>query len=144
MISRQNAKIRFWRYIRHSDQIRCILPSQTQEPRLHFTRVWIGTVASRCFSHPTLSLASEKILKDLKRSQGHQRGGKESELANWTLWTSPKFTIGVKYQFHQWFLTRSEVRKSQSTFALNRWYKNIPLSFFFQNLTFVALTYCAM
>ena len=42
------------------------------------TKDSIGAVASRCFPHPTLSLASEQTLKDLKRSQGHQRGGKES------------------------------------------------------------------
>ena len=35
----------------------------------------IGVVAYRCFLHPTLSLASEQTLKDLKRSQGHQHGG---------------------------------------------------------------------
>ena len=46
------------------------LPLQTQEP--------IGAVASRCFPHPTLSLASEETWKDLKRSQGHQHGGEES------------------------------------------------------------------
>ena len=39
-------------------------------------------VASHCFLHPTLSLASEQILKDLKRSQGHQRGGEESGSGN--------------------------------------------------------------
>ena len=39
-----------------------------------FTRDLIGAVASRCFPHPTLSLASEQTLKDLKRSQGHQLG----------------------------------------------------------------------
>ena len=37
-----------------------------------FTRDWIGAGASRCFLHPTLSLATEQTLKDLKRSQGHQ------------------------------------------------------------------------
>ena len=38
----------------------------------------IGAVASRCFLHPTLSLASEQTLKDLKRFQGHHPGGEES------------------------------------------------------------------
>ena len=69
---------------------------QAQEPRLQFfrrqvihrklrnqgcsfTRDWIGTVTSCCFPHPTLSLASEQTLKDLKRSQGHQHGDEESE-----------------------------------------------------------------
>ena len=68
---------------------------QVQEPRLqfcqrqvfhrklrnqscNFTREWIGAVASCCFLHPTLSLASEQTLKDLKRSQRHQHGGEES------------------------------------------------------------------
>ena len=42
----------------------------------------------------------------MKRSQGHQRGDVETrrvDLANWALRTSPKFTTGVKYQFHQGF-----------------------------------------
>ena len=69
--------------------------AETQEPRLQFcrrqifhcklrnqgcsfTRDLIGAVVSRCFPHPTLSLASEQTLKDLKRSQGPQHGGKES------------------------------------------------------------------
>ena len=43
-----------------------------------FTRELIGAVATRCFPYPTLSLAPEQILKDLKRSQGHQLGGEES------------------------------------------------------------------
>ena len=43
-----------------------------------FTRDLIGAVASRCFPHPTLSLASEQTLKDLRRSQVHQRGGEGS------------------------------------------------------------------
>ena len=40
---------------------------------------WIGAVVSLCFPHTTLSLASEQTLKDLRRYQGHQRGGEESE-----------------------------------------------------------------
>ena len=43
-----------------------------------FTRDLIGAIAFRCFPHPTLSLASEQTLKDLKRSLGHQRGGEEN------------------------------------------------------------------
>ena len=43
-----------------------------------FTRDLIGAVASRWFPHPTLSLASEQTLKDLKRPHGHQRGCEES------------------------------------------------------------------
>ena len=51
------------------------LPAQTQEPRLQFYQGWIGAFASYCFPYPTFSLASEQTLKDLKISQGHQRGG---------------------------------------------------------------------
>ena len=68
---------------------------QAQEPRLQFcrrqifhhklrnqgcsfTRDCIVAAASRCFPHPSLSLASEQTLKDLKRSQGHQLGDEES------------------------------------------------------------------
>ena len=51
---------------------------QAQEPRLQFYEGLIGEVASCCFPHSILSLASEQALKDLKRSQGHQRGGEES------------------------------------------------------------------
>ena len=42
------------------------------------TRNWRGAVASRCFPHSTLSLASEQTLKGLKRSQGHRLWGKGS------------------------------------------------------------------
>ena len=51
--------------------------------------------ASRCFLHPTLSLASELIWKD------HM--GPSVDLANWALRTSLKFTTRVKYHFHQGF-----------------------------------------
>ena len=34
------------------------------------TKDWIGAIACSFFPHPTLSLASEQTLKDLKRSQG--------------------------------------------------------------------------
>ena len=65
--------------------------------RLHFYQEWIGTVASRCFPHPNLSLAYEQTLKDLKRSQGHHVDVRILDLANWALWTSPKFATWVKY-----------------------------------------------
>ena len=42
-------------------------------------------VASRCFLHLTLSLASEKTLKDLNRSQGHHVEVRSLDLANWAL-----------------------------------------------------------
>ena len=35
-------------------------------------------VASRCSPHPTLSLASQETLKDLKKRKGHQSGGEGS------------------------------------------------------------------
>ena len=62
------------------------LPSQIQEPRLQFYQEWIGAVASRFFFHPTLILAFEQTLKDLKRSQ---RGGEENEFG---LLCPPDFT----------------------------------------------------
>ena len=64
---------------------------------------WTGAVASHCFLHPTLSLASEQTLKDLKRSQRPSMKVRRVDLVNWALRTSPKFTIGIKYQFHQGF-----------------------------------------
>ena len=90
---------------------------QPQEPRLQFcqrqvfhcklrtrgcgfTRDWIDAVASCCFLHPTLSLASEQIRKD---SRGTNVKVRILDLANWVFQTSPKFTTGVKYQFHQGF-----------------------------------------
>ena len=57
------------------------------------------------------------IWTDLKRSQGHMEVRRE-DLANWALWTSPKFTKEVKYQFIR-VLIRSEIQKFQSPFAPN-------------------------
>ena len=79
------------------------LPPETQETRQQIYKVRLGEVASRYFPHRTLTLGSEQTLKDLKRSQGQQRGGEERGLANWALRTSPKFTTGVKYQSYQDF-----------------------------------------
>ena len=79
------------------------LPLQTREPRLQFHKGSTGAVASRCFPHPTLSLASEQTLKDLKRSQGTNEEMRKVDLANWALRTSPKCTTGVKYRFRQGF-----------------------------------------
>ena len=62
-----------------------------------FTRNLIGAVASRCFPHPTLSVASEQTLKDLKRSQFTNEEARRVNLANWALRTSPKFATGVKH-----------------------------------------------
>ena len=68
-----------------------------------FTRDWIGAVASCCFPHPTLSLASEQTLQDLKDPKGTNVEVRRVDLANWARRTSPKFTAGVKYNFHQGF-----------------------------------------
>ena len=93
---------------------------QEQEPRLQFcrkqafhqklrnqgcsfTRYWIGAVDSRCFPHPTLSLASEQALKIWKDPRGTNVQVKRVDLTNWARRTPPKFTTGVKYQFHQGF-----------------------------------------
>ena len=54
-------------------------------------------------SAPILSLASEQTLKDLKNPSGTNVEVRRVDLANWALQTSPNFTIGVKYQFHQSF-----------------------------------------
>ena len=48
---------------------------QTQEPRLQFYQGLNRCGSSHCSPHPSLSL---KGLKNLKRLQGHQRGGEES------------------------------------------------------------------
>ena len=80
------------------------VPQQTQEPRLQFYQGWIAAVAPRCFPHPTFSLTSEQILKDLERSQRHHMEVRRVDLANWALLTSPKFTTWVKYQFFFNFL----------------------------------------
>ena len=77
---------------------------QAQEPRLQFcrrqvfhhklrnqgcsfTRDWIGAVASHCFLHPTLSLASEQTLKDLKISG--------APTWRWGEWISPTGPSGL-------------------------------------------------
>ena len=63
----------------------------------------MDAVASRRFPHPTLSLASAQILKDLQISQGHNVVVRRVDMANWVLRALPKFTTGIKYQFHQGF-----------------------------------------
>ena len=91
------------------------IPLQTQEPRLQFYQGWIGAVTSRCFFHPTLSLASEQTLKGWEDTRGTNVEVRRVDLTNWALQTLPKFTISVL----SGFLTRAEIRKSQSPFAPN-------------------------
>ena len=57
---------------------RQVLHCKLKKQGCSFTRDLIGAVTSRCFLHPTLSLASKQAFKYMKRSQGHQRGGEES------------------------------------------------------------------
>ena len=78
-----------------------------------FTRDWVG--ATFAFRTPllSLSLASQQIWKD---PRGINVEVRRVDLANWALRTSPKFATEVKYQFYQFFFTRSEIRKSQSPF----------------------------
>ena len=117
---------------------------QAQEPRLQFcwwqvfhrklrtqgcsfTRDLIGAVASHCFLYPTLSLASEQTLKDLKRSQGQRiamakeafnrkrsifRGPLEKELSKrlvkcfvWSV---------VLYGAETWTLRQNEQKRSEA------------------------------
>ena len=78
------------------------LSLQTQRPRQFYQEL------NRCFSFPLLSAPYSlfSIWTDLKRSEKIPRAPREGEsmdLTNWTLWTSPKFTTEVKYQFHQGF-----------------------------------------
>ena len=65
--------------------------------------VLLGMKRCGIFPHPTLSLASEHTLKDVKRSQGPSVEVRRADLATWTLQTSLKLTTGVKYQFQQGF-----------------------------------------
>ena len=54
----------------------------------------------------SLSLSLFSIWTDLRRSEDPRGSSVEVRrvnLANWALQTSPKFTTGVKYQFHQGF-----------------------------------------
>ena len=82
-----------------------------------FTRDLIAAVASRSFPHPTLSIASEQTLKDLKEPRDTNEEVRKVDLANWALRASSKFTTGVIISVPSGFLTRSEIRKSQSPFA---------------------------
>ena len=93
---------------------RKVLHNNLRNEYCSFTRDWIGAVASRCFPHTTLFLASEQTLKDLKHPRGTNDEVRRVDLVNWALRTSPKFISGVKYQFHQGFWPD---QRSQSPFA---------------------------
>ena len=82
------------------------LPPQTLEPRLQFYHGLNNCGSFPLLSAPTLSLASDQSLKDLKRSQGHQRGGEGVDLTNCALWTSPKFTTRGHISVSSGFVTR--------------------------------------
>ena len=89
---------------------------QIQAPRPQFCpkadlplQVAVSLWMNRCGSFPllyaphSLSLTSEQTLKIWKDPRGTNEVVRRVDLANWALWTSPKFTTGVKYQFHQGF-----------------------------------------
>ena len=82
-------------------------------------RDWIGMVAFRCFQHSSLSLFSVwtglKISEKIPEAPSWRQG-------EWIWLTGPSrfhrnSPQGFNYQFHQGFLTRSDIQKSQSPFA---------------------------
>ena len=83
--------------------LRQVFHRKLRNPGCNFTRDLIGAVASRCFPHSTLSLASEQTLKDLKDPRCTNEEVRRVDLAYWALQTSPKFATGVKHQLHQGF-----------------------------------------
>ena len=74
---------------------------QAKERRLQFYQNLIDAVTSHCFPHPTITLAFQQTLKDLKISQGHHVEVKIMDLANWALWTSQKFTTIIINYIYQ-------------------------------------------
>ena len=91
--------------------------TQTQEPGCSFTRDWMGAVASRCFLHRAVSLASEQTLKDLWRSQGQPTW----RWGEWIWLTGPSglhrnSPQGLNISSNR-ILTRTEIRKCQSPCA---------------------------
>ena len=84
-----------------------------------YARDWIGAVASYCFPCLSLFLVSEQTSKD---PRGTNVELSILDLANWALRTSPKFTTGVKYQFHQgyWPYQRSW-NPSQDSYNEDQW-----------------------
>ena len=93
----------------NSDTKAAILPKSRSSIAKSGTYVAVLLGTNRCGSLPLLSasplsLASEQTLNDLKRSgRDTNEGMRRVNLANLSLQTSPKFTTGVKYQFHQGF-----------------------------------------
>ena len=100
------------------------LPPQTQELRLQFYYGWLGAVASRCFPNPTLYSVSEEILQDPRGTNVEVR---RKDLANWGLRTSPKFTTGVKYQFHQGFWPDSRSRNLNHPSLMEHKFKKLSV-----------------
>ena len=79
---------------------------------------------NRCGSFPLLS-APHSLLSTTEV--------RRVDLANWVLRTSPKFTTGVKYQFHQGFFNRSgpEIHitlRPQHNYTNLKFYVIFPLS----------------
>ena len=71
---------------------------------------------NKCGSFPLLSVPHSlfSIWTDLKRSEkipgGFNVEVRRVDLANWALWISLKFTTGIKYKFHQVFLSDQRSR----------------------------------
>ena len=73
--------------------------SSSNEPRLQFYQELNRSGGFPLFSAP-LSLTSQQTLK---HPRGTNLEARRVDLANWALRSLPKFTTGVKYQFHQGF-----------------------------------------
>ena len=96
------AQIHIWYDIINVMQCNIIRVSCPRDCKLRnqgcsFTMDLIGTVASRCFPHPTLISASEQTLKDLKRSQGYQRRGEGSGFGELRLFIHGESFIDIYY-----------------------------------------------
>ena len=66
------------------------------------TKVAVLLGMNRCDSFPLLSAPHSlfSIWTNLKNPRGTNVEVRREDLANWVLWTSPKFTTRFKYQFH--------------------------------------------
>ena len=71
----QEPRLQFWR--------RQVFHCKLRNQGCSFTMNWIGVAASRCFPHPTLSLAPEQTLKDLKDPRGTNVEVRRVDLVNW-------------------------------------------------------------